>query len=243
MCGRFTLASDPELLHGIFDNTELPIEFSPRYNIAPTQDVAVIANTQNNGDDKKIEFFQWGLIPSWAKDPKIGSRMINARSETLSEKPSFRNAYKRRRCLVLADGYYEWQTVPGEKTKQPVYIRFNSQNPFAFAGLWEEWQANYMEKPLRSCTIITCPPNPLLANVHHRMPVILPKDAYAKWLVPEEQLPETLQPMLIPYSDEEMEAYPVSRFVNRPMNDTPECISPLSDIDTNSDQDLGMSLF
>ena len=131
-----------------FDDPQLPIEFTPRYNITPTQDVAVIANTQDDVDGKKIEFFHWGLIPYWAKDPKIGSRMINARSETLTEKPSFRNAYKRRRCLILADGYYEWQTVPGEKNKQPIYIRLKSQNPFAFTGLWEEWQANYMEKPL-----------------------------------------------------------------------------------------------
>ena len=159
---------------------------------------------------KQIEFFHWGLIPSWAKDPKIGNRMINARSETLAEKPSFRNAYKRRRCLVLADGYYEWQKIPGEKTKQPVYIRLKSQKPFAFAGLWEVWKGTGMDEPLRSCTIITCPPNAVLAEIHHRMPVILPAEAYAAWLAPDEQSSEVLQPLLVPYAYEEMEAYPVS---------------------------------
>ena len=131
---------------------------------------------------KQIEFFHWGLIPSWAKDPKIGSRMINARSETLAEKPSFRSAYKRRRCLVLADGYYEWQKIAGEKSKQPVYIRLKSQKPFAFAGLWEVWKGTGMNEPLRSCTVITCPPNTVLAEIHHRMPVILPAETYAAWL-------------------------------------------------------------
>ena len=174
-----------------------------------------------------IDFFHWGLIPSWAKDPKIGNRMINARSETLAEKPSFRSAYKRRRCLVLADGYYEWQKIPGEKTKQPVYIRLKSQKPFAFAGLWEVWKGEGMDEPLRSCTIITCPPNAVLAEIHHRMPVILSAEAYGAWLVPDEQSSEVLQPLLVPYADEEMEAYPVSRFVNRPVNNSPECIAPV----------------
>ena len=234
MCGRFTLATPPEQLALFSDEFELPMDFSPRYNITPTQDVAVITNSQINTESdkslKKIEFFHWGLIPSWAKDPKIGNRMINARSETLSEKPSFRTAYKRRRCLILADGYYEWQQVPGEKQKQPIYVRLKSQKPFAFAGLWEEWKPNWMDKPLRSCTIITCPPNPMLENIHHRMPVILPKEQYSHWLAPEEQSSETLQPLLIPYTGEEMEAYPVSRLVNRPTNDSPECIAPLTEV-------------
>ena len=223
MCGRFTLASDPEMLQQVFFDFEVPMNLSPRYNISPTQDVASVPNTR----EKQVEFFHWGLIPSWAKDPKIGNRMINARSETLAEKPSFRNAYKRRRCLVLADGYYEWQQIPGNRVKQPVYIRLKSQKPFAVAGLWEVWQSKDMDEPLKSCTIITCPPNALLEEIHHRMPVILPADAYAQWLSPDEQPVDALQPLLIPYPGEEMEAYPVSRFVNRPMNDSPECIAPL----------------
>ncbi len=243
MCGRFTLACNPELLGKMFHDPQLRLEFSPRYNIAPTQDVAVIANTPDDGDVQKVEFFHWGLIPSWAKDPKIGSRMINARSETLTEKPSFRNAYKHRRCLILADGYYEWQEVPGQKLKQPVYIRLKSQNPFAFTGLWEEWKANWMEKPLRSCTIITCSPNSFLETIHHRMPVILPQDAYAKWLASDEQTPETLRSLLVPYPGGEMEAYPVSSLVNRPTNDSPQCIAPVSDVNGNSKQELDGRLF
>ena len=230
MCGRFTFASQAEVLNQTFFDFEIPMNMSPRYNISPTQDVAVIANTSTDVAEQskagRVEFFHWGLIPSWAKDPKIGNKMINARSETLSEKPSFRNAYKRRRCLVLADGYYEWRQIPGDKSKQPIYIRFKSQKPFALAGLWEVWQTEDMDEPLRSCTIITCPPNPLLAKIHHRMPVILPQDAYAEWLSPNEQSTDTLQPLLVPFPDEEMEAYPVSRFVNRPSNDSPECIEP-----------------
>lgn len=223
MCGRFTLASDPEMLQQVFFDFEVPMNLSPRYNISPTQDVASVPNTP----EKQVEFFHWGLIPSWAKDPKIGNRMINARSETLAEKPSFRNAYKRRRCLVLADGYYEWQQIPGNRIKQPVYIRLKSQKPFAVAGLWEVWQSKDMDEPLKSCTIITCPPNALLEEIHHRMPVILPADAYAQWLSPDEQPVDALQPLLTPYPGEEMEAYPVSRFVNRPTNNSPECIAPL----------------
>ncbi len=223
MCGRFTLASDAETLQQTFFDFEVPMNLSPRYNISPTQDVAGVSNTP----EKQVEFFHWGLIPSWAKAPKIGNRMINARSETLAEKPSFRNAYKRRRCLVLADGYYEWQKIPGDRVKQPVYIRLKSQKPFAVAGLWEVWQTRDMDEPLKSCTIITCPPNTMLADIHHRMPVILPQDAYAQWLSPDEQPADALQSLLIPYPGEEMEAYPVSRFVNRPTNDSPECIAPL----------------
>lgn len=229
MCGRFTLASDAEALKQTFFDFGVQTNLAPRYNISPTQAVAVIANTAATLEAAEIAFFQWGLIPSWAKDPKIGNRMINARSETLSEKPSFRSAYKRRRCIVLADGYYEWQKVPGDSRKQPVYIRMKSQQPFALAGLWETWQPEGMTEPLRSCTIITCPPNAVLAEIHHRMPVILPADAYPAWLSPEEQSSEVLQPLLVPYSGAEMEAYPVSRFVNRPANDSLECIAPLEE--------------
>ena len=230
MCGRFTLASNAEALNQTFFDFAGPMDLSPRYNISPTQDVAVIANTSTDTgeprDTGQVDFFHWGLIPSWAKDPKIGNRMINARSETLSEKPSFRNAYKHRRCLILADGYYEWKQIPGDRSKQPVYIRLKSQKPFALAGLWEVWQADGVDEPLRSCTIITCPPNAMLEEIHHRMPVILPQDAYVKWLAPNQQSADTLQRLLVPYLDEEMEAYPVSRFVNRPTNDSPECIAP-----------------
>ena len=225
MCGRFTLKTDPETLTETFPGFTTPAadEMSPRYNIAPSQQVAVVPN---NGDNS-VEFFQWGLIPSWAKDPKIGNRMINARSETLAEKPSFRTPYKRRRCLILTDGFYEWKAEPGSKTKTPFYIRLKSEKPFAFAGLWEAWSPNIDDDPLLSCTIITTSPNALMETIHRRMPVILEPDAYAQWLDPNDQSPTQLDGLLKSYPAEEMEAYPVSRLVNRPSNDSPDCIAPV----------------
>ena len=224
MCGRFTLRTDPETLTETFPGftTLAADEMSPRYNIAPSQPIAVVAN---NGENK-VEFFQWGLIPSWAKDPKIGNRMINARAETLAEKPSFRTPYKRRRCLVLTDGFYEWKAEPGSKSKTPFYIRLKSEKPFAFAGLWEAWSPNIDDDPLLSCTIITTSPNALMETIHRRMPVILEPDAYNLWLDPSDQSPKQLDGLLTAYPAEEMEAYPVSRLVNRPSNDSPDCITP-----------------
>jgi len=220
MCGRFTLTTDTQKLTETFAQFEPPPQITPRFNIAPSQPVAVVANNSQN----KIDFFVWGLIPSWAKDPKIGNRMINARSETLAEKPSFRAAYRRRRCLVLADGFYEWRKNP-DKSKTPIYIQLEGQTPFAFAGLWEYWQSPHGDEIL-SCTIITTQPNQFMADIHNRMPVILPRQAYEQWLDPAEQPPERLQPLLKPYPAEEMTAYPVSRTVNNPRNDTPACIVP-----------------
>ena len=224
MCGRFTLRTDPETLTETFPGftTPAPDEMIPRYNIAPSQPVAVVPN---NGENS-VEFFQWGLIPSWAKDPKIGNRMINARSETLAEKPSFRTPYKRRRCLILSDGFYEWRSEPESKSKTPIYIRLKSEKPFAFAGLWEAWYPSTDDDPLLSCTIITTSPNALMETIHRRMPVILEPDAYDLWLDPSEQSPKQLDGLLNPYPPEEMMAYPVSRLVNRPSNDSPDCIAP-----------------
>ena len=148
--------------------------------------------------------------------------MINARAETLAEKPSFRAAYLRRRCLILADGFYEWQTIPGSKAKTPMYIRLASGKPFAFAGLWELWRPD--DTPVLSCTIITTEPNDLLAPIHNRMPVILPPDAYDLWLDPAEQKPAALNALLKPYPADLMTAYPVSRLVNSPSNDTPDVV-------------------
>ena len=224
MCGRFTLRTDPETLTETFPGftTPAPDEMTPRYNIAPSQAIAVVPN---NGENS-VEFFQWGLIPSWAKDPKIGNRMINARSETLAEKPSFRTPYKRRRCLILSDGFYEWRSEPESKSKTPIYIRLKSEKPFAFAGLWEAWYPRPDDEPLHSCTIITTSPNALMESIHRRMPVILEPDAYDLWLDPSEQSPKQLDGLLKPYPAEEMMAYPVSRLVNRPSNDSPDCIAP-----------------
>jgi putative SOS response-associated peptidase YedK len=221
MCGRFTLTIDPSLLREAFPGFEVPGDLAPRYNIAPTQPVAVIAND----GQQQIQMFRWGLIPHWAKDPKIGNRMINARAETVAEKPSFRNAYRRRRCLVLADGFYEWRKEPGQKRKTPMYIRLQSGRPFGFAGLWETWQPDGGEA-LRSCTIITTTPNELVAPIHNRMPLVLAPEAYELWLDPAEQAPDRLDPWLGPYPASEMTAYPVSTLVNNPRNDSAACIVP-----------------
>ncbi len=219
MCGRFTLIANRKKLAEAFAGYELPQALAPRYNIAPSQAVAVIANNEQ----QKIELFQWGLIPFWAKDPTIGNRMINARAETLAEKPSFKNAYRRRRCLVLADGFYEWKKVNGAKT--PMYIQLAGGEPFGFAGLWESWQSPD-DSTILSCTIITTTPNDLLAEIHNRMPVILPASAYETWLDPAERSPDHLDGLLNPYPAAEMTAVPVSTLVNNPKNDVPECVMP-----------------
>ncbi len=223
MCGRFTLTIDPSDLQAAFPWATLPAGSppAPRYNIAPSQPIAVIANNGKN----TIEFFRWGLIPSWAKDPAIGNRMINARSETLADKPSFRTAFKRRRCLILADGFYEWRKEPGSKAKTSMYIRLKSGEPFSFAGLWEAWRAPD-DKTILSCAIITTTPNSLMEKIHDRMPVILKPDTYTRWLDPAEQAPDKLSRFLKPYPASSMTAYPVSTWVNKPENDSPECIVP-----------------
>jgi putative SOS response-associated peptidase YedK len=223
MCGRFSLTADPDELRQAFPWVNLPAAGTgPRYNISPSQPVAVIANNQRD----ELDFFVWGLIPSWAKDPSIGDRMINARAETLAEKPSFRSAFRRRRCLIPATGFFEWQQVPGQKSKQPMHIRLQSGAPFAFAGLWESWSSPDGSLVL-SCTIITTQPNELMAPIHNRMPVILPAAAYDAWLDPGEPPASTLSALLKPYPAGEMTAYPVSTLVNSPANDLPGTIQPL----------------
>jgi putative SOS response-associated peptidase YedK len=221
MCGRFTLTVDPADLQETFGEYSFPIPFSPRFNIAPSQPVLAIPN-----DGRKVaDFFVWGLIPSWAKDPAIGNRMINARAETLREKPAFRGIYKYKRCLILADGFYEWKAQPGTKTKVPYFIHLDSRQPFAFAGLWDEWNSSDGSS-VKSCTIITTAPNNLVASIHNRMPVILSPDAYARWLDPGVQIPDSLQALLVAYPAREMAAYPVSTLVNNPVNDQAECVVP-----------------
>jgi len=222
MCGRFSLWLTLSDLKEAWPDFVFPEAMEPRYNIAPSQDIAVVPN---NGEGK-VEFFRWGLVPFWAKEPSIGDRMINARAETVAEKPAFRTPFRKRRCLVLADGFYEWRAEAGQKTKTPMYIRLASKKPFAFAGLWEIWNPD--TTPVLSCTIITITPNELVAPIHNRMPVILPPEAYAQWLSPTEQDPETLQRLLKPYPAENMTAYPVSRVVNNPYSDVPACIEPVA---------------
>lgn len=220
MCGRFTLAADPADLQEMFELSTPPATLAPRYNIAPTQPVAVIPN----GETRALEIFRWGLIPSWAKDPAIGNRLINARAETLAEKPSFRTALKKRRCLVLADGFYEWKREG--KSKTPMYIQLKERRPFAFAGLWEVWKSPDDEL-IKTCTIITTTPNALTEKIHDRMPVILPPKAYDLWLSPDELPAEKTLPLLKPFAASQMRAFAVSPLVNNPKFDSPECVIPV----------------
>ena len=219
MCGRYTLASPTERLAEEFGVEASSIELSPNYNVAPTQGVAAVLE---EAGQRRLEVLRWGLIPPWADDPGIGSRMINARSETAPGKPSFRRAFRERRCLIPADGFYEWQRTNG--AKQPYYIHMEDGRPFAFAGLWESWSKGG-EGEVRTCTILTTGANALVGEVHDRMPVILAHDAYDVWLDPASERDE-LTGLLAPYPEDEMEAYPVSRFVNSPSNNDPRCIEP-----------------
>jgi putative SOS response-associated peptidase YedK len=221
MCGRFTLTVNPADLQDAFSNYSFPARFAPRFNIAPTQPILAIPN-----DDKlRADFFTWGLIPMWAKDPEIGNRLINARGETLAEKPSFRGSYRHKRCLILADGFYEWKSFGGRKTKTPYYILMQGHKPFAFAGLWDHWESPDGSS-IQSCTIITTTPNELMASIHDRMPVILHPRDYARWLDPAPQTSENLQPLIKPFPADDMTAYAVSTLVNKVTNDMPELVVP-----------------
>ena len=220
MCGRFTLTVNPADLQETFENYTFPQTFAPRFNIAPTQPILAIPND----DRRTADFFIWGLIPMWAKDPSIGSRLINARAETIEEKPSFRGSLKYKRCLILADGFYEWKSAG--KTKIPYFIHMSDRKPFAFAGLWDSWNSPDGSQ-VKSCTIITTEPNDLMSLIHNRMPAILHPRDYEKWLDPSAQTPETLKPLIKPYPAEEMNAYPVSTLVNKPENDIPGLVVPV----------------
>jgi putative SOS response-associated peptidase YedK len=221
MCGRFVLISDAQTIQTAFDLTSVPEGTTARFNIAPTQPVAVITNE----NPRALTYHRWGLIPSWSKDMKIGSTLINARSESVEEKPSFRTAFKRRRCLIPADGFFEWQKQ-ADDSKKPMFIHMKDNHLFAFAGLWEIWNSPEGDE-IRTCTILTTDANPFMATIHHRMPVILPPSEYSTWLA-DDQSPGILRGLLKPYNPDEMTAYEVSRFVNKPANDTPECIEPVA---------------
>lgn len=227
MCGRFTFSLDEVGIREAFPWVKIkaaPAPIVPRYNIAPSQPIAVVANDGKN----QLDYFVWGLIPSWAKDPRIGYKMINARGETVHEKPSFRAAFKRRRCLILADGFYEWQKRKenGKEVKTPIFIHMKEREAFAFAGLWERWFSPDGDEML-SCTIITTEPNELMVQYHNRMPVILPPEEHDNWLDPAERQPDSLRGLVRSYPAERMAAYPVSTLVNRPQNDSPDCIVPV----------------
>ena len=220
MCGRFTRSQSIPAIAEEFGVEQVSCDLGPSYNIAPTQKVAVVITD----GVKQLVPVRWGLVPSWAKDLSVGNRMINARAETITEKASYRNAFKKRRCLVVADGFYEWQ---GQGVaKRPVYIHMKSGKPFGFAGLYEVWKSPEGEE-IKTCAIITTEANELMKPIHDRMPVIIPGELQDKWLDPKTADHDYLLSMLKPNPSEGMEAYPVSKRVNSPRNNSPECMKRL----------------
>ncbi len=222
MCGRFRLGKGKEALKEYF-GAEGDVEWSPRYNIAPTQPIPAVR--QNAGKPvRELSLLRWGLIPYWAKDAAIGYKMINARSETASTMPAFREALKGRRCLIPADGFYEWKKLA--QGKQPYCFTLREESIFAFAGVWDRWKAP-RGTVVETCSILTSLPNELAARVHERMPVILPPDSYDLWLDPGFRNLQEVCEMLKPYSAAEMKCFPVGRRVNTVSNDDAECARPL----------------
>jgi len=223
MCGRFTLRTPMKAVADVFDLAPVSSDWAKltqlRFNIAPSQEVAAV-RWDGDRNCRDLAWLFWGLIPHWADDPAIGNRMINARAETVATKPAFRDAFRHRRCLVLADGFFEWQRRHG--AKQPHYIRLKDNQPFAFAGLWERWQK--ADVAIESCTIITIEANALLRPLHDRMPAIVDPQQFDLWLDPAVQEPKILTGLLGPWPAEKMVAYPVSTVVNSPRHDSPECI-------------------
>jgi putative SOS response-associated peptidase YedK len=219
MCGRYTLAKPLKAIKAHFHPMIVNVEHQERYNIAPTQEVPVVISIERG---RELEAMRFGLIPSWAKDKKIGSKLINARAESVHVKPSFRNSFKRQRCLVPADGFYEWRKT--NKDKIPQYVYLKSQELFAFAGIWAEWLGE--KEPIRSFSIITTDSNSLLKEIHDRMPVILDKENYDLWLEPSTPL-DKLFSLLSPFPSELMEFYRVSEMVNSYKVDQPECVMPI----------------
>jgi putative SOS response-associated peptidase YedK len=222
MCGRFTLRTPVADLVEVFELLRKP-ELKPRYNIAPKQPVAVV---HQSGKDREFSSMRWGLVPSWWKDPMAAATLINARAETLAAKRAFRDAFQRRRCLIPADGFYEWRKSEGTN-KQPYYVRLKNDRPFAFAGLWEHWEGSG-SSAIESCVIVTTEANVLLRLLHDRMPAILPSEDFGRWLDPDSEDTSDLVGLLRPYPPAEMSVYPVSTLVNSPRNDSPECIAKVS---------------
>lgn len=220
MCARFTIRKVKKLV-GRLEPIKVEADLNhPRYNVAPSQNVPVCLIRD---EQRVIMELRWGLIPSWADDPAIGNRLINARAETLDAKPSFRHAFRRRRCLVLADGFYEWQNT--ETGKYPIYIQVDQGEPFAFAGLYERWERQG-QNPIMSCTIITTASNELMKPIHDRMPAILPEERYEQWIDPAITDTAELQGLLKAIDADRMNAFPVSRYVNSPAHDDEQCIKP-----------------
>ena len=221
MCGRYRLTRHRDVVEEHF-GVEIEGDFAPRYNIAPTQDVATVRQS-SDGPKRRFGWMKWGLIPYWAKDAAIGYKTINARAETAADLPAFREAFRKRRCLIPADGFYEWQKIG--KSKQPYCFTLSDEGVFAFAGLWERWQ-NREAKLVETCSILTTTPNRLLEDVHDRMPAILAPEDYEVWLDPGEQRVESLAEILKPFDSARMKRHPVSTRVNNVNNDDRECAEP-----------------
>ncbi|WP_425802527.1 SOS response-associated peptidase [Desulfitobacterium sp. Sab5] len=221
MCGRFTLIDFEEIAER-FQISDDSVELKPRYNIAPSQEIPVILNQGSNS----LAFFQWGLIPSWAKDPAIGNKMINARVETIDEKPAFKSLLRQKRCLIPADGFYEWKR--SGTFNQPYRITLKNNRLFSFAGLWDTWSSPTGEV-INSCTVITTTSNELIETIHTRMPAILTPEQEKLWLDPKITDSQFLKSLLRPYPSDLMTAYEVSKIVNSPKYDQPECIEPFED--------------
>lgn len=217
MCGRFTTTIALEELLKYFHIDSVKGNYSPLYNAAPTQNIPVILGK----NPRLLVFFRWGLIPYWAKDISIGSKLINARAETLLDKPSFRDSFKKRRCIIVADSFFEWKKCANKKIPYRIFMK--DKTPFAMAGLWEKWSPP-QGSPLLTCTIITTEANSLLEPLHHRMPVILKPEETATWLDPSQQNPAQIKYLLKPYPSEDMEYYTVSSLVNSPSNTSPDII-------------------
>jgi putative SOS response-associated peptidase YedK len=229
MCGRFTLKATPERIKTEFKTASILPEAAgfERFNIAPSQMIAAVLN---NESERVVTRLKWGLVPSWAKDLEIGNRMINARSETITEKPSFREAFKKRRCIIPSSGFYEWQKIAnsGGGGKQPFYFYLKEKEVFGFAGLYEEWTDKQTGELLETCTIITTVANAVLKPVHDRMPVILAATDYDEWLDQHVTDTEQLQKLLVPYSADAMASHTVSRAVNIPTSDEAGLIEPVN---------------
>jgi putative SOS response-associated peptidase YedK len=229
MCGRYTSLTSADDIGAYFDVDEVVVtDLGPRFNVAPTDEVYAVATSSSGG--RRLGSFRWGLVPFWAKDPSVGSRMINARAETILDKPAFRRPLERRRCIIPADGFYEWQAIEGRKARQPWYIRRVDGDALAFAGLWESWRPvqGSDEGRIVSCTIITTAANDAVRPVHDRMPVVLPPASWAGWLEPADHDVDDLQRLLVPAPAELFELRPVGDAVGNVRNDGPHLLDPPS---------------
>lgn len=235
MCGRFVSASPPDELAKYFGAAEPEGGLEPSFNVAPTNEVYVVRAADGN---RQLGALRWGLVPFWAKDLKIGSKMINARAETVAEKPAFRKAYQQRRCLIPADGFYEWAKVEGQKAKQPYFIHRPDGEPVVFAGMWERWKPRLEDgktvdesaEVIETCTILTCTPNKTMATIHNRMPVLLAPAVWDDWLSPDTDI-DYIGTLLKPAPDDLLALQPISTAVNNVRNKGEELIVPLAELD------------